>query len=506
MMKKKIAFVTAAALCSPFLVTGIPGSAEEPVRNWDYYAAMDDYDVYCEYCTEMGYEIAETLPPQENLPNAYSYTCTGDLWLGEFVAVLDIPFGEEGYYYTDEEECSHRADASYYGFPSDWIIRDMWEPLQVSNFGGIVGFRFNTRAEELSALNDNFFNGYRIELTLLHSDFAKEHTVKYINIPHPCGEVATPDTQYTTVAYDWPYYDDFTALMDKANCLFEGTVRSIHFENCQIGSQTTMLCTFYEIEVQKRYCDTVSNVVMLRVEGGIQDAYLTEQLALTDQIPLVVGMPVLRVGDKRLFALYQAEDADFASLLNPVQSIYQTGDSAALHRGISPAELLPDAAASYRVLDRDKHISYVTDAPLPDEVCTVKDHVNDLMKRNKLPGSVWIYIKDGEMSVAAVCKNTSDWEILQAQVEQYGMPESEVPVIYDAIAYTCGDLNSDGTTNASDAANVLIAAANMGAGKDSGLTDAQFLAADFNFDGIVNASDAALILQQAAENGAKPME
>ena len=54
--------------------------------------------------------------------------------------------------------------------------------------------------------------------------------------------------------------------------------------------------------------------------------------------------------------------------------------------------------------------------------------------------------------------------------------------------------------------NVLIAAANMGVGKDSGLTDAQFLAADFNFDGIVNASDAALILQQAAENGAKPME
>ncbi|MBP0972767.1 MAG: dockerin type I repeat-containing protein [Oscillospiraceae bacterium] len=328
-----------------------------------------------------------------------------------------------------------------------------------------------------------------------------------VTAPMPVTFVANAsDIQYTTVAYDWPYYDDFNALMDKANCLFEGTVRSIHFENCNIGSQTTMLCTFYEIEVQKRYCDTVSNVVMLRVEGGIQDAYLTEQLALTDQIPLVVGMPVLRVGDKRLFALYQAEDADFASLLNPVQSIYQTGDSAALHRGISPAELLPDAAASYRVLDRDKHISYVTDAPLPDEVCTVKDHINDLMKRNKLPGSVWIYIKDGEMSVAAVCKNTSDWEILQAQVEQYGMPESAVPVIYDAIAYTCGDLNSDGTTNASDAANVLIAAANMGAGKDSGLTDAQFQAADFNFDGIVNASDAALILQQAAENGAKTVE
>ena len=328
-----------------------------------------------------------------------------------------------------------------------------------------------------------------------------------VTAPMPVTFVANAsDTQYTTVAYDWPYYDDFNALMDKANCLFEGTVRSIHFENCNIGSQTTMLCTFYEIEVQKRYCDTVSNVVMLRVEGGIQDAYLTEQLALTDQIPLVVGMPVLSVGDKRLFALYQAEDADFASLLNPDQSIYQTGDSAALHRGISPADLLPDADTSYYVLDRDKHISYVTDAPLPDEIRTTMEYVGKLMTQNHIPGRVWIYRKDGEMSVAAVCAEACDWAVLQVLTEQYGMPENAAPFIYDAVTYTCGDLNLDGSLNASDAANVLIAAANIGAGKDSGLTENQLVAADINFDGIVNASDAALILQQAAENGAKPME
>ena len=92
-----------------------------------------------------------------------------------------------------------------------------------------------------------------------------------VTAPMPVTFVANAsDTQYTTVAYDWPYYATTDELLAKANCLFEGTVRSIHFENCQIGSQT-MLCTFYEIEVQKRYCDTVSNVVMLRVEGGIQD-------------------------------------------------------------------------------------------------------------------------------------------------------------------------------------------------------------------------------------------
>ena len=211
------------------------------------------------------------------------------------------------------------------------------------------------------------------------------------------------DTQYTTIEADYPYYPNAEALLEKANCLFEGTVRSIHFENCEIGSQTTMLCTFYEIEVQKRYCDTVSYVVTLRVEGGIKDGYLTEQLALTDCIPLVVGMPVLKVGDKRLFALYQAEGADHASLLNPQQSIYAAGDTADDHGGISKNELLPDAATSYLVHDHDKLIAYYTDAPLPDEIRTTFDYVNNLMTQNHIPGRVEISVKDGEMTVAAVC-------------------------------------------------------------------------------------------------------
>ncbi len=67
---------------------------------------------------------------------------------------------------------------------------------------------------------------------------------------------------------------------------------------------------------------------------------------------------------------------------------------------------------------------------------------------------------------------------------------------------TLGDLNSDTKVNASDAAMVLIAAANIGAGADSGLTPEQTTAADVNDDTYVNASDAAIILQYAAEYGA----
>ncbi|MBR3630030.1 MAG: leucine-rich repeat protein [Oscillospiraceae bacterium] len=64
-----------------------------------------------------------------------------------------------------------------------------------------------------------------------------------------------------------------------------------------------------------------------------------------------------------------------------------------------------------------------------------------------------------------------------------------------------GDINGDTIVNASDAAQVLIAAAIIGSGDDSGLTLAQTAAADFNGDGIVNASDATAILCFAANAG-----
>ncbi len=64
-----------------------------------------------------------------------------------------------------------------------------------------------------------------------------------------------------------------------------------------------------------------------------------------------------------------------------------------------------------------------------------------------------------------------------------------------------GDLNSDGTVNATDAAILLIAAANTGSGSESGLTAEQEAAADLNGDGAFDASDAALILQYAAYTG-----
>ena len=65
-----------------------------------------------------------------------------------------------------------------------------------------------------------------------------------------------------------------------------------------------------------------------------------------------------------------------------------------------------------------------------------------------------------------------------------------------------GDVNLDGTVNATDAAEILIAAARSGAGEESGLTAQQKQNADVNSDSEINASDAATVLMYAAAVGA----
>ncbi len=68
--------------------------------------------------------------------------------------------------------------------------------------------------------------------------------------------------------------------------------------------------------------------------------------------------------------------------------------------------------------------------------------------------------------------------------------------------YTLGDVNCDGDVNASDAAIVLIHAANVGAQGKGTLNSVQFAAGNVNQDTVLNASDAASILIYAAVKGA----
>lgn len=74
-----------------------------------------------------------------------------------------------------------------------------------------------------------------------------------------------------------------------------------------------------------------------------------------------------------------------------------------------------------------------------------------------------------------------------------GTPFSNLPGL--------GDVNGDGTVDASDAAEILTESALIGTGKAGTFSDAQKAVADFNQDGIMDASDAAQILEYAAAAG-----
>ena len=94
-------------------------------------------------------------------------------------------------------------------------------------------------------------------------------------------------------------------------------------------------------------------------------------------------------------------------------------------------------------------------------------------------------------------ENASGQLVASADLDGDGIYETEL-----AKSRLLGDLNGDDTVNASDAAVLLIAAAEIGAGNASGLTEEQEVAADVDYDRTINASDSANILIYAADVGA----
>ena len=111
-------------------------------------------------------------------------------------------------------------------------------------------------------------------------------------------------------------------------------------------------------------------------------------------------------------------------------------------------------------------------------------------------------IADGtKLKWATVCDNMLTWYTVDLAAVGEAAPAPQ-----DPDAFLLGDVNGDGTVNASDAAQILIAAAAVGAGGKSGLTEQQSRAAEVNGDGQINASDAAVVLIYAAAVGAGQTE
>lgn len=178
MKAKRIKATIVAIMSLPLSMIGINANAEESTKNWDYYASMDDYAVYCEYCQVNGIEVADSLPSRKNLPCYNGYVYQGYVMIDNMI----ISLGENNF--TDEAEQQHRETATYYGFPENWF-RENNPPLEISTLGGIVSFVFNRSAEETQSLKANIINGYRIELTIQNSDFAKEYPIQNISAALP---------------------------------------------------------------------------------------------------------------------------------------------------------------------------------------------------------------------------------------------------------------------------------------------------------------------------------
>ncbi len=115
--------------------------------------------------------------------------------------------------------------------------------------------------------------------------------------------------------------------------------------------------------------------------------------------------------------------------------------------------------------------------------------------------------RDGENYVYSGTVSGYEGSTAQAYAEKYGYtfqslsaaPVSEPPALEDAAV---GDVSGDAKVDASDAADLLIVLAEIGAGGENPLSDAQKAAADADGNGELNAGDAATILQYAAFIGA----
>lgn len=139
---------------------------------------------------------------------------------------------------------------------------------------------------------------------------------------------------YETFHADYPYYSTIDEMKEKANLVFIGTVRSVSFELLDMYTMKPvdkldsagfpLINTIYEVEVNHAYSDMKKETVKIRIEGGLRNQLIDKQVttARTNTIVVQEDSPSLICEESYLFALYLAENANYASIINPFQSIY----------------------------------------------------------------------------------------------------------------------------------------------------------------------------------------
>ncbi len=167
------------------------GDSTESAKDWNYYASLDDYSVYCEYCTAHGYEIQEELPSREELPdyNALHYGVKSGSTLVhagfEFILANDVSFPNEKY-----NEVRYNMD--YFGFPQEWFPNVEDASIYITNYGGNIYIQFY-ETEYTKNLTDDVINAYRVVLTVENSQFSQEYPIVYAEISKPIGNQVAGD-------------------------------------------------------------------------------------------------------------------------------------------------------------------------------------------------------------------------------------------------------------------------------------------------------------------------
>jgi hypothetical protein len=129
------------------------------------------------------------------------------------------------------------------------------------------------------------------------------------------------------------------------------------------------------------------------------------------------------------------------------------------------------------------------------EIYDIKDTICNSYDDGNCPFTGTIYGYKGSTAEAYAKKYDRKFVALESAPTTPADPAPQVE------AYSTGDVTGYAAINAKDANAVLIAAAKIGAGSASGLTDKETAAADVNGDGAINAKDANTILRYAAAAG-----
>ena len=146
---------------------------------------------------------------------------------------------------------------------------------------------------------------------------------------------------YETISPDWPLYGSADELIDASDKVLLGTVTDVSFQMIDIrtgkapeGEPEELYCylyTIYDIDTLETYKGEPSQKVQVRVIGGIEGAYETEQVAALGEqeqptIFVLGDSAKLNEGETYLFMLAQYDDA-IPTIVNVEQGIYDIADA-----------------------------------------------------------------------------------------------------------------------------------------------------------------------------------